>query len=233
VTPSNEIFRTVVADPPWSYSDRLQMSSTPRGADANYLTMTVPEICALYDQSTQQLAGHPLKDDAFLFLWVTNPFILNSVGMTVCKAWHFEPKQIITWVKGRLVVDGVPSADRLAEIFHEPSSLGGQAVGKIVQLLKTMLVPRLIPRTGLGHYTRGVTEHMILATRGRPKIFIKDQGVSNLLLEEDTVLLASPTGHSRKPEASYQLIERVCPGPYLELFARQKREGWTSWGNEL
>jgi N6-adenosine-specific RNA methylase IME4 len=28
-------------------------------------------------------------------------------------------------------------------------------------------------------------------------------------------------------------IERLVEGPYLELFARNKRSGWASWGNEI
>lgn len=38
--------------------------------------------------------------------------------------------------------------------------------------------------------------------------------------------------HSAKPEAFLDLVEQVCPGPYLELFARRQRLGWDTWGNE-
>ncbi len=38
--------------------------------------------------------------------------------------------------------------------------------------------------------------------------------------------------HSAKPEAFYDLVESVSPGPYLELFARRQRLGWDTWGNE-
>jgi len=38
--------------------------------------------------------------------------------------------------------------------------------------------------------------------------------------------------HSRKPEAFLDMVERVSPGPYLELFARRNRLGWDTWGNE-
>lgn len=34
------------------------------------------------------------------------------------------------------------------------------------------------------------------------------------------------------PDGSYDLVERVSPGPYLELFARRQRLGWDTWGNE-
>lgn len=39
--------------------------------------------------------------------------------------------------------------------------------------------------------------------------------------------------HSVKPEAFQDIVERVSPGPYLELFARRKRPGWDVWGNEV
>jgi len=38
--------------------------------------------------------------------------------------------------------------------------------------------------------------------------------------------------HSRKPDRFYEIVERVSPGPYLELFARRRRYGWDVWGNE-
>lgn len=40
------------------------------------------------------------------------------------------------------------------------------------------------------------------------------------------------TRHSQKPEAFFDLVEQVSPGPYLELFARRQRLGWDSWGDE-
>ena len=39
--------------------------------------------------------------------------------------------------------------------------------------------------------------------------------------------------HSAKPANFYALVEDVSPGPYLELFAREKRTGWHVWGNEV
>jgi len=39
--------------------------------------------------------------------------------------------------------------------------------------------------------------------------------------------------HSAKPEGFQTLVESVSPGPYLEMFARRKRPGWQSWGNEV
>ena len=39
--------------------------------------------------------------------------------------------------------------------------------------------------------------------------------------------------HSKKPQAFQDMVETVSPGPYLELFARRKRIGWSVWGNEV
>jgi len=38
--------------------------------------------------------------------------------------------------------------------------------------------------------------------------------------------------HSRKPDEIFDIVEACSPGPYLELFARFRREGWHQWGNE-
>lgn len=49
-----------------------------------------------------------------------------------------------------------------------------------------------------------------------------------------TVFEERPTGHSRKPEISYEIIERLYPNARkLELFARRERAGWDAWGNEV
>jgi N6-adenosine-specific RNA methylase IME4 len=81
------------------------------------------------------------------------------------------------------------------------------------------------PAQGLGFWTRSNTEFVMLGTRGRPKRRHKDVG---------QVIMAPRSAHSRKPEEAYERIERLCEGPYLELFARGKpRPGWKAWGNEL
>ena len=48
---------------------------------------------------------------------------------------------------------------------------------------------------------------------------------------EGTWYEAPRTGHSNKPPLFADLIERMSPGPYVELFARAPRLGWDSWGN--
>ena len=79
------------------------------------------------------------------------------------------------------------------------------------------------PFAGLGYWTRANSEVCLLATRGKPKRLNADvrQGI-----------IAPRREHSRKPDGIHERIERLVAGPYLELFARQRRPGWECWGNE-
>jgi len=79
------------------------------------------------------------------------------------------------------------------------------------------------PFAGLGYWTRANTEPCLLATRGKPKRIAADvrQGI-----------IAPRREHSRKPDEVHDRVERLVAGPYLELFGRQSRPGWTVWGNE-
>jgi len=46
------------------------------------------------------------------------------------------------------------------------------------------------------------------------------------------IILAPVREHSRKPDEFFHRVERYCDGPYLELFARERRPGWDAWGDE-
>ena len=76
---------------------------------------------------------------------------------------------------------------------------------------------------GMGYTTRKNTEICLLATRGKPKR--RSKSVRELII-------AARREHSRKPDEAARRIEQFASGPYLELFAREQRPGWTAWGNE-
>ena len=80
------------------------------------------------------------------------------------------------------------------------------------------------PRLGLGVYLRNATEHVLLGTKGKAPVLYKSQ---------PNWLFAPVQDHSHKPEEQFAVIERVSPGPYLELFARRRQPGWDVWGNEI
>jgi N6-adenosine-specific RNA methylase IME4 len=79
---------------------------------------------------------------------------------------------------------------------------------------------------GVGFYFRNVTEMILFGVRGKnARTLAPGRRQVNLLATRKR-------GHSRKPDEQYQLIESCSPGPYLELFARERRDGWTAWGNQ-
>ena len=80
------------------------------------------------------------------------------------------------------------------------------------------------PSIGMGHYYRNNTEHVVFAVRGTLPTLQKDQ---------PTAFFAPRLLHSEKPAEFFRIVERMSPGPRLELFARKPREGWTVWGNEV
>lgn len=79
---------------------------------------------------------------------------------------------------------------------------------------------------GLGHYTRNSAEMCLLATKGKP-LKVLDKSIKQVLVERRTT-------HSRKPDRVRHLITRMYGDvPKIELFARQRVEGWEAWGNEV
>jgi N6-adenosine-specific RNA methylase IME4 len=79
---------------------------------------------------------------------------------------------------------------------------------------------------GVGFYFRNVTEVILFGTSGK--------GARTLAAGRRQVNLIETRKreHSRKPDEQYALIEACSWGPYLELFGRGLRAGWTVWGNE-
>src|SRR3990172_9422468 len=79
-------------------------------------------------------------------------------------------------------------------------------------------------RRGVGFYFRNVTELILFGTKGKnARTFEPARSMPNLVATQKRE-------HSRKPDELYDLIEQCSHGPYLELFARHHRPGWTPWG---
>ncbi len=88
-----------------------------------------------------------------------------------------------------------------------------------IQMFEEEIEPDML----LGYWTRSNSEVCLLATRGKPK---------RMSADVRQAIIAPRREHSRKPDGIHERIERLVAGPYLELFARQSRPGWTTWGNE-
>lgn len=80
------------------------------------------------------------------------------------------------------------------------------------------------PQLGLGNYFRSSTEHILFGVRG---------GLKTLDSNQFNWFQARRRRHSQKPGRFFEIVETCSPGPYLEMFARTRRFGWDSWGNEV
>ena len=78
--------------------------------------------------------------------------------------------------------------------------------------------------TGMGYWTRANPEQCLLATRGAPKRIARDV---------PRLIVAPRREHSRKPDEFYKRVERLVAGPYLDMFAREQRPGWATWGDDV
>jgi N6-adenosine-specific RNA methylase IME4 len=172
-------FATILADPPWQFTNRTGKIAPEYKKLTRYGTMTLEEICALP-------VGEAARDRAHLYLWVPNAIL--PWGLQAMAAWGFTYKSNLIWHKIRK--DGGPDG------------------------------------RGVGFYFRNVTEMLLFGVRGKNIRTLK-AGRSQV-----NFMATRKQEHSRKPDEQYAIIESCSTSPYLELFARGRREGWTSWGAE-
>jgi N6-adenosine-specific RNA methylase IME4 len=172
-------YATILADPPWRFSNRTGKMAPEHRRLSRYGTLTLEEILALPVPEAAEARAH-------LYLWVPNALILE--GLDVMRRWGFTYKTNLVWHKVRK--DGGPDG------------------------------------RGVGFYFRNVTELVLFGVRGSMRTLAPGRRQVNFLKTQKRE-------HSRKPDELYEIIERCSPGPYLEMFARSARSGWTSWGNEV
>ena len=79
---------------------------------------------------------------------------------------------------------------------------------------------------GVGFYFRNTTELVLFGVKGT-KVRTLRPGRTQV-----NIIRTRKREHSRKPDELYKIIEKCSWGPFLELFARGKRKGWTSWGDQ-
>lgn len=98
---------------------------------------------------------------------------------------------------------------------------GFRPVGEIIWVKQTT---KGKPWFGMGRTVRAAHERCIIGARGKPQVLSRSVR---------SVFTAEAGRHSEKPEEFYRIVEELSPGPYLELFGRRRREGWTVLGDEL
>jgi N6-adenosine-specific RNA methylase IME4 len=126
-----------------------------------------------------------------------------------------EPAHLYLWVPNALLGDGLAVMEawgfehKSMIVWHKVRKDGGS------------------DGRGVGFYFRNVTETVLFGTRGKnARTLAPGRSQVNLFTSRKRE-------HSRKPDEFYPIIESCSRGPFLELFARQSRLGWTSWGDQL
>ena len=146
----------------------------------------------------------PIADDAWLLFWYVNSMV--DEARAVVRAWGFEPSGAeLVWVK----------TTGPGETILDPLARGAEPPGH----KETRLA------FGMGRTTRNCDERCIIAKRGRPQVANRDVR---------SVFFAPAGRHSEKPSRFFDIAERLCgEGPRAELFARERRRGWTPFGDEV
>lgn len=176
---NGQCFGTILADPPWRFTNRTGKMAPEHRRLSRYSTMELDEIM---DLPVVQCA----LPQSHLYLWVPNALVLE--GLEVMRRWGFAYKTNLVWYKTRK--DGGPDG------------------------------------RGVGFYFRNVAELVLFGVRGGLRTRQAGRRQTNIIVK-------AKREHSRKPDELYSIVEACSPGPYLELFARARRPGWTSWGDEV
>lgn len=148
-------YKTLMVDPPWAYDD--DMPGPGRGSSSHYDTLHDGFVLGMAPQ-IQEITS----PSAHLYLWTTNSFMEEALN--IAKAWGFDQKTIITWVK----------------VQDEPRGLPHGRDGEIT----------IQERIGMGHYLRNVTEHMLFCTKGNLSTSRND--VPNVMFAERSEHSAKP-----------------------------------------
>ena len=82
-------------------------------------------------------------------------------------------------------------------------------------------------KIGMGQYFRGQHELLFFCRKGNPLPYKYENGKKVTI---SSVVKHPKSEHSKKPHLFYDIIEKVSYEPYLELFARNERGNWDSWG---
>lgn len=130
---------------------------------------------------------------------------------------------LFLWITGPCLVQGQhleimrawgfkPSSDGFVWLKCKKGKLG-----EMVRLSEDVFAK------GMGHTTRKNAEYVVFGRKGSPRRLTKAM---------HQLIIAPKREHSRKPDEFYRRVESYCDGPRVELFARQSRQGWASWGLE-
>lgn len=200
-------FNCIVCDCPWSMKDGLTMGDTPRGAISNYSLLDTNALCKLDVPSIVDPNG------CILVLWALGSMLEDA--LQVMKAWGFQQKQILVWVKTKK-----QPLQNLKKTLRKSKNIENDVDS--FDLNDSLSF-------GMGRLWRASHEIALIGINST-KIYkeLKNKSQRSVLFHENTK-------HSKKPESIQDSLELMFPNPNLlrlEIFARRQRKGWVCVGNE-
>lgn len=129
---------------------------------------------------------------------------------------------LFMWITGPMLALGVHLPIMKAWGF-EPSGMGFVWI-KLNPNAASLFVLLTDLAMGGGFTTRKNAEFCLIGRRGHS--VRRSASVHEVIIEPRRE-------HSRKPEQFYDRVEKYSAGPYLDMFSRQARPGWSAWGNEV
>lgn len=209
------LYRTIYADPPWPERGG---GKSKRGADRHYKVMPVRKIKALPVGDIADPAG------CVLWLWATGNYLADAIDCA--REWGFRVVNFRPWVKAQCRWVGLL-----------PGSKGTEDDEDFWRLAE---VPAYFPQNpGLGQYMRCDAEILLLCVRGKvdlPPIKTRQTIYAPRVTIPALTKRGKPTervDHSAKPHSVQVDIETNYSAPRLEMFARQRREGWDAFGDQV
>jgi N6-adenosine-specific RNA methylase IME4 len=215
-------FQVICIDPPYAFSDALNMSDVPRGAEANYKTMSIKDII---DLPVKNIAD---PNGCVLVIWV--PSSLLKEGIQIMESWGFSLKQNYIWVKSKKspIEDIVSLASKILskkglDTFQDFCDARDRAL----DLFREFSLNNVLG-FGMGRLFRN-THEIALVGINSTKIYKQLQNKS-----QRTVSIEPNERHSKKPENLQNSLDLMFPDANkMEIFARRVRPGWTCLGNEV
>lgn len=207
----------IACDPAWSFSDRLLMSATKRGAESNYSVMTdkdiinldVPGVCA---------------SECVLVLWVPSSKI--EVGIECCNKWGFTVSQTFIWVKTKQNPLVNLGKDIYKILKKEDKNDFKKLISEKIEEFDISDVLNFF----MGHCFRQTHEIALVATKGKYTKLLKNRS------QRSVYIGPALSKHSQKPEELQDRLDIMFPGESivkLELFGRRPRKGWEVLGNDI
>lgn len=213
-------FQLIIADPPYVFADKLEMSDVARGALANYVTMTTSKIKEMPVKDISDQAG------SVLALWVPSSIIQD--GLDIMKAWGFTQKQIWVWTKTKKKPLKELSKALIKNLKENKNDSQALIVKNTIDDFTKGDWSDKLMAFGMGRISRNIHEIALIGTCGKINKRIKNRS-------QRAVFLDAATEHSVKSEILQDRLDKIFPDPTInriEIFGRRLRDNYLVIGNE-